>query len=477
MMTHSDPIPGSFSRAAINNLQFYCLVAVGVLELLFLILGSLFHYIAYYFVENYLIIPCAGFFALSLVTKVPSYARKSLFLSLAMVAWFIITQTVHRFQTMEAKVIGMFVCTYLLAFPYSSVTEDGVRQRGLKWISAIYIAVPLVLSAYGTMLYFGLIPSWFQNEVCWDGARLQALWHPNICACLFMIGIALCLGLFFQSKKPYAKAALLLACGIQFIFLSLTNCRTSILMTCALIGGIFFFAVYRGGWLRSVVCALISLSIMLGLFLISNTLYKSNETALIEHYTTQLENTPEAQSSTASDPSDSETVPVEIDPQTGEVTLQTVSGQGSLLNDLKTLNGRTAIWQAALNALRDNKRILLFGTEYVGTSISYYNAFPVVHGHNSWVEITFRMGLLGLLMALGFTWIGLRSAITLIFDSRTDMWKKSVSLLMLCVMVAGALEPFLFSADISYHFLDFFFFTCLGYLNTWYHQRREGSGV
>lgn len=248
-------------------------------------------------------------------------------------------------------------------------------------------------------------------------------------------------------------------------------------MTCALIGGIFFFAVYRGGWLRSVVCALISLSIMLGLFLISNTLYKSNETALIEHYTTQLENTPEAQSSTASDPSDSETVPVEIDPQTGEVTLQTVSGQGSLLNDLKTLNGRTAIWQAALNALRDNKRILLFGTEYVGTSISYYNAFPVVHGHNSWVEITFRMGLLGLLMALGFTWIGLRSAITLIFDSRTDMWKKSVSLLMLCVMVAGALEPFLFSADISYHFLDFFFFTCLGYLNTWYHQRREGSGV
>src|SRR5699024_1711599 len=103
--------------------------------------------------------------------------------------------------------------------------------------------------------------------------------------------------------------------------------------------------------------------------------------------------------------------------------------------------------------------------------------FPVVHGHNSWVEITFRMGLLGLIFALGFTWIGLRSAVTLIFDPKTDMWKKSISMLTLCVMVAGALEPFLFSADISYHFLAFCFFICLGYLAPWYHQRKDSSGA
>lgn len=476
-MTHSDPISKAYSPNALGKLQFYCLIAAGALELLFMILGSLFNYVAYYYVETYLIVPCAAFFALSLLSKVPSHARKSIFLCLAMVVWFMVTQTAQRLQGMEPKVIGMFFCTYLLAFPYASVTEDSARQRGLKWITGIYIAVSLVLCVYASMLYFGLLPDWFHNEVRWDGARLLALWHPNICACLFMIGIALCLGLFFSCRKPYGKALLIFACAVQFLFLALTNCRTSILMTCALIGGIFFFGVYRSGWLRAVLLAFLALLLMLGLFILSGALYEANETALIEKYASHLESEDSEQAPAASVPSGSITIPVKTDSQTGEVTLESVNGQGSFMSDLKTLNGRTTIWQSALNALRDNKRILLFGTEYVGTSISYYNPFPVVHGHNSWVEITFRMGLLGLIFALGFTWIGLRSAVTLIFDPKTDMWKKSISMLTLCVMVAGALEPFLFSADISYHFLDFFFFICLGYLDTWYHQRKESSGV
>ena len=476
-MTHSEPISKASSPNALSKLQFYCLIAAGALQLLFMILGSLFNYVAYYYVENYLIVPCAGFFAISLLSKVPSYARKSMLLCLAMVIWFMVTQTVQRLQGMEPKIIGMFFCTYLLAFPYASITEDGKIQRGLKWITGIYIAVPIILCIDASMLYFGLLPEWFHNEVRWDGARLLALWHPNICACLFMIGIALCLGLFFSCKKPYGKALLIFACAVQFLFLALTNCRTSILMTCALVGGVFFFGVYRVGWLRTVLCAFLSLLLMLGLFVLSSSLYKANETALIEKYTQQIESQAMEQACAASSLSDSVTVPAEMDSQTGEITLETVNGQGSFMSDLKTLNGRTIIWKSALNALRDNKRILLFGTEYVGTSISYYNPFPVVHGHNSWVEITFRMGLLGLIFALAFTWIGLRSAVTLIFDSQTDMWKKSVSMLTLCIMVAGALEPFLFNADISYHFLDFFFFICLGYLDTWYHQRKEGSSV
>lgn len=476
-MTHSDPISKAYSPNALGKLQFYCLIAAGALELLFMILGSLFNYVAYYYVETYLIVPCAAFFALSLLSKVPSHARKSIFLCLAMVVWFMVTQTAQRAQGMQTKIISMFFCTYLLAFPYASVTEDSARQRGLKWITGIYIAVSLVLCVYASMLYFGLLPDWFHSEVRWDGARLLALWHPNICACLFMIGIALCLGLFFSCRKPYGKALLIFACAVQFLFLALTNCRTSILMTCALIGGIFFFGVYRGGWLRAVLLAFLALLLMLGLFILSGTLYEANETALIEKYASHLESEDSEQAPAASVPSGSITIPVKTDSQTGEVTLESVNGQGSFMSDLKTLNGRTTIWQSALNALRDNKRILLFGTEYVGTSISYYNPFPVVHGHNSWVEITFRMGLLGLIFALGFTWIGLRSAVTLIFDPKTDMWKKSISMLTLCVMVAGALEPFLFSADISYHFLDFFFFICLGYLDTWYHQRKESSGA
>lgn len=180
-----------------------------------------------------------------------------------------------------------------------------------------------------------------------------------------MIGIALCLGLSFSCNKPYSKALLIFACAVQFLFLSLTNCRTSILMTCALVGGIFFFGIYRGGWLRSVLYAFLALLLMLGLFVLSGTLYDANETALIEKYTNQLESESEEQAPAASVPSGSVTIPVKTDSQTGEVTLEAVNGQGSFMSDLKTLNGRTIIWRSALNALQDNSRILLFGTEYV----------------------------------------------------------------------------------------------------------------
>lgn len=92
-----------------------------------------------------------------------------------MVIWFMVTQAAQRAQGMQTKVISMFFCTYLLAFPYASLTEDGANQRGLKWITGIYIVVPLVLCVYASMLYFGLLPDWFHNEVRWDGARLLAL--------------------------------------------------------------------------------------------------------------------------------------------------------------------------------------------------------------------------------------------------------------------------------------------------------------
>ena len=41
------------------------------------------------------------------------------------------------------------------------------------------------------------------------------------------------------------------------------------------------------------------------------------------------------------------------------------------------------------------------------------------------------------------------------------------SLLTLCLLGCALLEPYLFVVDVSYHYLDFLFLLCLGYLNLW----------
>lgn len=470
------------------KLQFYCLLAAGIIELLFLALGSLLGGIMYYYVKSYLLIPCILFFGTILTQGVPQQARRQLLLGMGMAAWFVITQTQHEIQGMETKRIGMFFCTYLLAFPFASVTQDGVRQKGLKLIAWFYVAASMVLAVYSVLLLLNLLPSFLEPYIAWDGARLQAMWHSNICACLFMIGIAFCFGFFFQAKRAWQKCLLLAAVALQFGCMALTNCRTSILMTCALIGGIAFFAVWKSGWKRFVVGLVAALAITAALFAVSSTLYKRNNERLVAKYTVQMASieeqtaSPEAQETSeaveiinteAAGASTEETeLPQPVVNEQGQ--LQGVNGQGSFSSDLRTLNGRTVIWGAALRALRDNPSLLLWGTEYVGVVISVYNHFDVEHAHNSWAEILFRMGLPGLVLALIFTGIAVWCAFRLLWKNN-DMWKTCIAMLVLCMLVAGFLEPFLFSADIFYHYLDFIFFLCVGYMTQWHGESKDAE--
>ena len=140
---------------------------------------------------------------------------------------------------------------------------------------------------------------------------------------------------------------------------------------------------------------------------------------------------------------------------------------------MRTLNGRTLIWGSALKAIRDNKALALWGTEYTGTAISVYNPFEVVHAHNSWMEALMRMGLPGLLMSLVFTAISVWSAAKLLLSQQTVLWKKVAAMMTMCVLVAGFLEPYLFITNVYYHVTDFAFFFLTGYLDLWSsHQKK-----
>lgn len=471
-----------------KNIPLLLLLAAGIMEFLMITLERRFSSVAYYLTETYLIVPCLLFLGCILRDEMTTFARRRFLLSLAAVAWFVAVQIQHRLSGMENHPMVTVFFVYLMAFPFASSTEDR-NDTGIRWIGMLLVSASLVLAGYSLLLVLDWVPEGMQEVLYWDGARLHALWHPNISACYFMIGIGFCAAFCARVEKSWGKAALLAAVAVQFLAMSLTNCRTMLLMTGALFGGIAFFRIFRGGWKRLIPGLLAAAVLFAGSFKLSDGVFRWNNDRLVAALHSAQEET--AVHSPVQEASAVEAVLTE-DPATGQNVMTAedafvetvpavddtgvISGdnpQGTLANDLRTLNGRTIIWRSALKAVRDNRTLALWGTEYSGTVVSVYNPFEVVHGHNSWMEALLRLGIPGLLLSLAFTVVSLRSAVGLLLSRNTDMWKKTIAMTTLCVMVAGFLEPYLFITNVYYHIPDFVFFFCTGYLDFWHKQNRK----
>lgn len=236
-----------------------------------------------------------------------------------------------------------------------------------------------------------------------------------------------------------------------------------LLMTGALLGGIVFFRIFRGSWKQLLLGLLAAALVLAGSFKLSGVIFRWNNDHLVANLQAVQEETLPA--------AETEQTETEADPESAEINeagiIVSENWQGSLAADMRTLNGRTIIWGSALRTIRDNRSLLLWGTEYPGLLISWYNPWEVVHSHNSWMEALMRMGLPGLLFSLVFTAMSLWSGARLILGKGTERWKKTIAMTTLCVMVAGFLEPYLFITNVYYHILDFVFFFCTGYLDYW----------
>lgn len=429
--------------------MFLLLAAAGAMEFLFITLESLFSGLAYYVTETYLIVPALLFLGYALMDRLPEFSRRRLLLAGAAIAWFVVVQIIHKLSGMDTHPIGTVFFVYLMAFPFASVTEDK-ESLGLKWIGGMFLTASLVLVAYGGVLLADLVPESLRQFIFWDGARLHVFWHPNISACFFMLGIGFAAAFLAQTKLLLWKLLLLASIILQMALMAMTNCRTTLLLTGAMLGAILFLAILQRfrpklprktgkGKIRIILLCLVLVAVLLvGFFLVAGKLYRQNNDRLLEE---------------------------------GAAVLKTENPQGTLLDDMRTLNGRTVIWKSAFSAIRDNKRLALFGTEYSGTVISVYNHFEVVHGHNAWVESLLRLGLPGLLLSLAFTALAVASAAKLVLNPGAELWKKILAVLTMCLMATGFLEPYLFITNVYYHVTDFAFFFLTGYLDHWANQK------
>ena len=282
------------------------------------------------------------------------------------------------------------------------------------------------------------------------------------------------------ARKPLAKAALILAILLQLMAMALTNCRTTLLLTGALLGGTLFFLIFKSGWKRFVLGLVVATLMLVCTFKVSGMLYQWNNDRLLASFQAVQEEPVLFQEvkevSLASEiPADSEeSEDLIIMEDTGIIVGD--NQQKSLMNDLRSLNGRTQIWEATLKAVRNDRSLKLWGTEYSGTIISIYHWFDVDHAHNSWLETLMRMGIPGLVIALVFTALSAWSGAKLLLSQSTPLWQKIAAMLTLCIMATGFLEPYLFITNVYYHVTDFAFFFLTGYLDYWCgHKQKQAA--
>lgn len=480
-----------------KNIQLICLVAAGMVPFAAMLVDALFPGLGLYLAQKLIIVPCLLFFGSALTQPLSPMAKKGMLLSAVSVLWYAAAQLQHHLNHMETGNFGLFAVAYLLAFPFAMVTEDGEENVGLKWIGGIHVAFSLLMAGLTALLLLEAVPSFLSSRVLWAGARASVFWHPNGSAFVLMLGIGFSLYFLAQQKNKWKKYAMGVLIALQFCTITLTNSRTTIFLSCALIAGTVFFAIWKGSWKQFLAGAVAAVAILAILLFAYNGLFDLHKQAQIdkllkqeEQKTEQVQNQPapavtkpkaekqsteEDQKTTEEAPKTKNNQKLRVDKKTGEITIVGAGGtnQKSLSKDLGSLNGRTKIWKAAFSALRDNPVIGIWGTYYVSAEISFRNSFNVVNAHNSWIQALMLLGIPGLLVTVAYTVIAVWNLWALMWRKDEDISKKIVAMIVICLLLASVLEAYLFTGEDITNCENFLFFLCAGYLVQWNQNYRK----
>ena len=431
--------------------RFLCLFLAAGLQCLPAAFGIFPRYLLNYFT----MVPWVLFLGIAWGQSLSPTAKKQLLLGGILALWFAVVQCYHNLMIPDPRSPGSLFTACLLAFPFAVVSGDGKRALGLKIAGGVFLCAALVLTLLTGTLFLGLLLEFLNDHIYWDGARLCAMWHPNITANVFLIAMGFCF--YFASSVPQwrRKAVFLALSALFFLLMCLTNSRTAVLNACILTAGAVFFLIWKGGIKRFVLAALAAVAVLLALFSLYQAVFSFHESRMIQQY---IQAHPDV---TLNIPD------LQVNQETGQVSLHTEAVQNSLFQDLATLNSRTAIWKSALKIIGEDPKILIRGTPDIGVLLTAQHSWDIPHAHNSWVETLLGLGLPGLLCALVFTGLGAWHILRLFFFGGHSLPRKLVALLTLCLLISGMLENYLFLASRDYPCANFIFFLCLGYLTQW----------
>lgn len=439
-----------------KQIQLFCLLLIGIIEFLLFTVNPLRPQLGQFMVEQFTIVPVLIFLGATLTQKQSRTGTLALLLGGITVAWMVLAQCAQALAWEGPLNLTMWWVPYLVAFPFAAVTQDADRRRGLWILGGTAAACAAAGTLGGILLLLDALPNFLKNTIIFDGdLRLVAFSHPNIGGWMFLIGIDFTVTFGFQVKKKWLRYSLWAAAALELAVMALTNSRTTILMTCAFIAGVVFFCIWKKGWKRFVTGLLAAVVTLVGLYAVTDQLYQMNyahQRSLLEEKAAVSAEIQEKERSWASE----------------ELTLDQVQERNSFWEDVATFNNRTGIWKASFQALKDNPVLLVRGTTHISRAVEAAgNPFGILHTHNAWIEMLMAFGVPGLLMALVFTVLALWCIFRILFRPQRDMVQVCVALLSGCMLVAGILEPFLFTSYIYCHFYPVIFFLCNGYLLLW----------
>ena len=263
---------------------------------------------------------------------------------------------------------------------------------------------------------------------------------------MYFMALAICVGFCFLTQKKWLRALLLALAAMQAVFIVLTHGRMVMLVTAGYGGGVLLLAMLkqRGGkfWKQLLIVLALAAVILAGM----EGLFKWNNSRMNQEYLSG-----EREMSAGMYVDDNGTVQ------------GAGSGQGDLLQDLKTMNSRSTIWGNALQAMKSDWKLLLFGTEDVSAVLKI-----VPHAHNSYLEIGLRWGLPAMLAAIAIALEVLICGLYVAFRS-ADGWKICVSLMTLCWLPISLVEKYPF-CDTT---LGGLFLLSAGYLLGWALEERK----
>lgn len=237
--------------------------------------------------------------------------------------------------------------------------------------------------------------------------------------------------------------------ALQFTVLVLTNCRTLILLMCAFFAGAVFFGIGCKGKKRLMAAFLAALVVLITTYGASRLLFEKHNDVRVAEFIAEMEEKGEQ----ISNP---------------DVELESNAPQGTLQEDMGSLNGRTVIWSAAIKSILNNPRIQWRGTaDIVEAFMSEGCPYFTQHTHNSWLEMAVGFGIPGLLIALYFTILAIGDAAYLVLFGKNDPSQICIAMLLICLLGAGFLEPFLFVGKYYSQYCNVVFFLCLGYMEQW----------
>lgn len=414
-----------FSGLSPEKLQFGCLAWVAVMEFLYVVVFSLNPAAFAFPMRDFLMIPALAFVGTSLLRRLPGTAVRRFLLGGAMVGWVAIAQWIQRSQMRHPTDISMWT-PYLLAFPFAAATKDR-DQKGLRLMGAAVVVASVVSALYGVLLTLDILPVFLAGGVFWDyEGRLQTMMHPAVSGWLFMVGIAFCLGFLFRIKNKFYRCLLVLAIVVQLLMQSLTNYCIPILMTCAMIAGAKFFSVSGKGrkrWLQRLLATGI---VFVTLFVLTDFSFNRNFDKLVAHG-----------------------------------VISEMNNNNGLPQDLKNLAERIAIWKDAWRSVLDSPHYLVRGTTSLTDTLTIWE---IPYTHNAWLQAMLGFGLPALLLALWFTFLAVRGVLVMLLSGKPDMWQRSVAMLVAAMLIAGTMEPYLFTAYRSNHLFTVTFMLCIGYL-------------